>query len=45
VRRVKTRHLIVGLLVAQLLLLGYIARLEYQIRAIAGLTYVELSSR
>lgn len=43
-KRVKGQYLIVGLLVAQLLLLGYIARLEYQIRGIAGLTYVELSS-
>lgn len=42
-RRVKARNVIIGLLVAQLLLLGYIARLEYQIRGIAGLTYVELS--
>lgn len=43
-KRVRTQHVIVGLLVAQLLLLGYIARLEYQVRGIAGLTYVELSS-
>lgn len=39
--RAKFRHVVLGILVTQLLLLGYIARVEYQIRGVAALTYLE----
>lgn len=43
--RPRFRYIVIGFLLAQLFLLSYIARLDYQIRAIAALSYVELSSR
>lgn len=42
--RPKFRHLVIGALFAQLLLLGYIARVAWQVRTIAALSYVELVS-
>lgn len=39
------RFAILGILLGQLALLGYIARVDYQIRAMTALSYIELSSR
>lgn len=44
-KRVRYRHVVLALLIVQLAVLGYIARVEYQLRALAALTYVELSGR
>lgn len=41
-KRLNFRHVVLGALIGQLLLLGYIARMDYQIRAIAALSYLEL---
>lgn len=38
------RIVIIGLMIAQLAVLAYIARVESQIRTVTALTYVELSS-
>lgn len=41
-KRLNFRHLLLGVLIGQLLVLGYIARLEYQIRSVTALSYLEL---
>lgn len=43
--RPRFKHLVLGILITQLLLLGYIARVEYQVRGIAALSYVEMAGR
>lgn len=41
-KRIGFKHVLLGVLIGQLLLLGYIARLSYQARGIAALSYIEL---